>query len=577
MMFPIGEDVLHYAPGDCPHTESEVQPSAEKCDLCGACDEHADQLEGMSSSASLSSLEFVTTRHTKRFDGDCWGRVLQYHTVALCGAFSKEAAAACKIPQENITILELRLGSLYVTFHVTHDADVSEEEIQQRVDIYPFREVLRLYANRNAPPDGVDALLKRNAELEAEMKAALAKLKGENDERMDELMKEHEKTLRELRQQLEDKERELNETISQLQDAAERRRVLEEEKNKAIEAIRRERARNEKIAHRNSELVAAIIQENKKEMEAKEREFEEQLLEKDVVIENLRTRLRTKNDLSNGEAAHPGTSPLHAVDTDRGEEFAKLMGRMEEMAIVLEKTQESETEARGEIQKLSEALRLSEEARQSDAVIYENNMLALKQQLQAFRDTKLAEDHQKRQEESRARRSGNVVREERMNETIVRQYESALENLIRTLQDRLTILREEHASFITVSEKETLNERDILTEQDEENQRVRQAFRTASLTLQRVFWGTRDDGVPPLISELDNAAASSEKSRASVKVTLALLDSRMRSFAEQKEWMECHQQALEELMTSLRALNKRAFERQLTLMNEQSSKLSPVS
>ncbi|PWV15538.1 Flagellum attachment zone protein 8 [Trypanosoma cruzi] len=257
-----------------------------------------------------------------------------------------------------------------------------------------------------------------------------------------------------------------------------------------------------------------------------------------------------------------------SVDADRAEEFAKLMGRMEEMAILLEKTQESESEARGEIQRLSEALKLSEEARQSDAVIYENNFLAIKQQLQAFRDTKLAEDLQKRQEESRSRRSANLSNEEKTNETIVRQYETALENIIGTLQDRLTILREEYASFLKVSEEETANEKEVLNEHEQDSQRVRQTFRTAALTLQRVFWSTREKEVPEVISDLDNAAAAAEKSRAAVKVTLALLDSRLQSFSEQKEWMETHQQSLEDLLVSLRQLNKRAFERQLSLMNE---------
>lgn len=537
----------------------------------------SDLVEGMSSSTSLSSVEMITTQHTRRFDGDGWKCVLDNHMVALCDVFVKDAAAACDVPLENVALRELRLGSLYVTFHVTHDADIDEEEIQQRVDLYPFREVMRLYANRDAPPDGVDALLKRNAELEAETKAMIARLKDENDKRIEKLIRDHEKALKDLQEKVDERERELvginNDLEALLQQMTEQKNSLEEERKKAIEAIKRERARNEKLAHRNSELVAAIIQENKKEMEAKEREFEEQLLEKDVVIENLRAKLRTKNEATNGDVPHAGRSPMSNADPDRAEEFAKLMGRMEEMAIVLEKTQESETEARSEIQKLSEALKLSEEARQSDAVIYENNTLALKQQLQSFWDTKLAEDHQKRQEESRARRGASGVRGEKTNETIVKQYEAALENIIRTLQDRLTILREEHASFIKVSEKETINERDILNENEAESQRVRQTFRTVSLTLQRVFWGTRDDEVPPLITELDNAAACSEKSRASVKMTLALLDSRLQSFVEQKEWMETHQQALEELMTSLRTLNKRAFERQLSLMNEQSARL----
>ncbi|KAH8620900.1 hypothetical protein ERJ75_000015200 [Trypanosoma vivax] len=219
-----------------------------------------------------------------------------------------------------------------------------------------------------------------------------------------------------------------------LNESQEKNKLLEQQRLKAVEGVKRERERSEKLIQRNSELIAAIVQENKKEMEAKEREFEEQVLEKDVVIENLRMRLRCKAENGSGDGASGSPSPAVIADQDRVQEFAKLMGRMEEMALLLEKTQESETEARGEIRKLAEALKLSEEARQSDAVIYENNMLALKQQLQAFRDTKLAEDHQRRLEDARARRGANSFREEKTNETIVRQYETALENIIGTLQ-----------------------------------------------------------------------------------------------------------------------------------------------
>ncbi|RNE98861.1 kinesin-like protein [Trypanosoma conorhini] len=533
-----------------------------------------DQLDGMSSSVSSVPCAFVTTRHTKRFEGDDWKRVLENHVEALCSAFVTEAAIACHVELEDISDLEFRLGSLYVTFHVSHDADVGESEVQERVELYPFREVMRLYANRDAPPGGLDAALRRISELEKEMKQKLEKLQEENASKVAELEAARRQIEGELMRQLHEKERELGDALSKAQEAlqtseAENKR-LEEEMKKSLETIKRERKRLEKHAMHQNELIAAIIQGNKKEMEAKEREFEENLLEKDVIIENLRTRLRSKSEPPNGESVSRAAS----VDTDRAEEFAKLMGRMEEMAIVLEKTQESESEARGEVQRLSEALKLSEEARQSDAVIYENNLLALKQQLQAFRDTKLAEDHQKRQEESRARRSTNLSKEEKTNETIVRQYETALENIIGTLQDRLTILREEYASFLRVSEEEAVNEKNILDEHEQDSQRVRQTFRTASLTLQRVFWSTREKEVPEVIAELDNAAASAEKSRAAVKVTLALLDSRLQSFSEQKEWMETHQQSLEDLLASLRQLNKRAFQRQLSLMNEQAARSS---
>ncbi|KAG8340661.1 hypothetical protein TRVL_08511 [Trypanosoma vivax] len=553
--------------------EGGDSPAGKSVHLSDHVSSDSERAEGMSSSSSSVCNAVVTTQLTKRFDGDDWGCVLKRHFIALCTAFVKDVACACQVAQGDVTLLDLRLGSLYVTFHVAHDADVSEEEIRERVALYPFREVMRLYQNRNAPPDGLDEALRRNAALQEEMKNALDRLREESAKQLADAKREYEEQLLKAHRELESREHELNEVINQLQamlnESQEKNKLLEQQRLKAVEGVKRERERSEKLIQRNSELIAAIVQENKKEMEAKEREFEEQVLEKDVVIENLRMRLRCKAENGSGDGASGSPSPAVIADQDRVQEFAKLMGRMEEMALLLEKTQESETEARGEIRKLAEALKLSEEARQSDAVIYENNMLALKQQLQAFRDTKLAEDHQRRLEDARARRGANSFREEKTNETIVRQYETALENIIGTLQDRLTILREEHLSFLKVSEEETVNERNVLNEHEADNQRMRQTFRAASLTLQRVLWDTRDNEVPQLITELDTAAACSEKSRASVKFTMALLDSRLRSFSEQKEWMETHQQALEELMCSLRRLNKRAFERQLALMNDQ--------
>ncbi|KAH9577625.1 hypothetical protein LSM04_009584 [Trypanosoma melophagium] len=133
--------------------------------------------------------------------------VLINHLDTLRATFIAEAAVACRVTQEDITLCEFRLGSLYVTFHVSHDADVSEAEIQERVELYPFREVMRLYANRDAPADGLDAALKRIAELEDEMKDKLAKLQEENAKKAAELERSKCQMENELRQEMEDRER----------------------------------------------------------------------------------------------------------------------------------------------------------------------------------------------------------------------------------------------------------------------------------------------------------------------------------------------------------------------------------
>lgn len=520
----------------------------------------------------VSTGATLTSRLTKRFEGDDWHFLVDEIPALLRQTFVCEASEALAVSSESIFDVEFRLGSLYVTFHVTHDEDISQEEMDRRIEEYPFREMWRLYNQRDGAPDGLDAALQRIKAMEAELKEKereMDKERGDHEQRLNKLEQQLRSTEDELKGPVAERERDLTEQLGKEQAGRKKAdgqlRAVEEQNKKLLDALKQEKARFERTSQRHNDLIAAIIQENKKEKEAKEREFHEQLDVKDYIIENLKSQLRTR---TTGDP-----SPRNSIyENDQSEELSKLMSRMEEMTLILQKAQESESEAHAQIQRISDSLKRSEEARQAESVTYENNILALRQQLNAYRETGLAEEHEKRSKENRQLARGSVSQAVRENEVIVRQYETALENIIGTLQDRLHIVREEYGSYLAVAEKEVAGEKSVLEEHEEDSKAIRQTFRSSSIALQKIYWGTREGEVPHIIHDLDSAAAGAEKSSAAVKVAMAMLDSKIRTFTDQREWMEAHQTSLQELIESLRALNKRAFERQLTLMSSSSSK-----
>lgn len=506
-------------------------------------------------------------RLTKRFEGDDWKHLVERVPELLRRTFIAEACAALDVSEEAISGVELRLGSLYVTFHVTHDEDISEDEMERRIEEYPFHEMWRLYEQREGGADGLDAALQRLKDMEQELK--------DKDREMDKMRDDNAGQIEDLEQQIADLEDELHvkaaarekDLLAELAKGQQDRkkaegqlRGAEEERKKIQENLKREKQRFDKAAQRQNELIAAIIQENKKEKEAKEREFNEQLEVKDYIIENLKSQLRSR---TNGDVTANTT-----IDNDQAEEFSRLMDRMESMASVLEESQQSESEARSDIAKLSEALRASEAEREAENVTYQNNVLALQQQLKAFRDTGIAEEHQKRTEARRSAGAVNVPKEIKENETIITRYEASLDNIITTLTDRLTILEEEFDSHLKVTQQSVDSETGILKEHEEDSKHIRKTFRQASLALQKIFWNTREGEVPAIIEELDTAASEAEKSSAAIKVALVMLDNMKKTFSDQSSWMKSHQDSVKELIDSLNKLNKRAFQRQLIQAND---------
>lgn len=514
----------------------------------------------------------LSSRLTKKFDGDGWKDLVASIPSLLHQTFVCEASIALEVPQEAITDVQFRLGSLYVTFHVTHDEDISQEEMAHRIEEYPFREMWRLYNQRDGAPDGLDAALQRLKDVEMELKdknRELEKERGDKEQKVNELKKQLQALQEELAGPVAEREQSLLQQLGKEQGARKKAetqlRAVDDERKKLLEAVKQEKLRAEKSAQRHNDLIAAIIQENKKEKEAKEREHNEQMEAKDYIIENLKSQLRTR---TNGSASLRNS----ILDVDQTEEFNRLMERMEDMAAVLQRTQESDSQARAQIQRLSDLLKESEEARQAESVSYDNNVAALTQQIHSYRDTKIAEDHERRAKEDRQRGRGSVGEALKENATIVRQYTTSLENLIVSLQDRLHAISEEYNNYLAEAEAGVSHERQILSEQDEDSKKTRQAFRSSSIALQKIYWGSREPEAQQIIQNLDAAASNAEKSSAAVRVVIAMLDSKARAFGDHRNWMEQQHKMMRELLTSLRDLNQRAFDRQRALMDEKVTK-----
>ncbi|KPI87089.1 hypothetical protein ABL78_3851 [Leptomonas seymouri] len=510
----------------------------------------------------------VTTRLTKKFDGDDWKDLIATVPSLLLQTFVCEASIALDVPQEAISDVQFRLGSLYVTFHVTHDDDISQEEMDRRIEEYPFREMWRLYNQRDGAPDGLDAALQRlkNMEMDlAEKERALEKERSAREANARDLERQLQALKDEMVGPIAQREQELLAQLAKEQAGRKKAdgqlKTSEEQAKKLLEALKQAKLHTERQAQRHNDLIAAIIHENKKEKEAKEREYKEQMEVKDYVIENLKSQLRTRT----ADSASPRNS---IVDTDQSAEFNRLMERMEDMAQVLQRSQEQESEARAQIQRLSDALKQSEEARLAESASYDNNVAALTQQLNSYRDTKLAEQHERRVKEDRQRGRGSVSDSVKENATIVRQYTTSLENLIGSLQDRLTVLNEEYSGYLNEAEDEVASERRILADHEEDSREIRKVFRTSSLGLQKIYWGTRESQAQDIIEQLDSAAARAETSSAAVRVAIAMLDSKARALNENKDWMEQHQKMMRELLVSLRELTQRALDRQRALMDD---------
>ncbi|TPP46858.1 hypothetical protein CGC20_21290 [Leishmania donovani] len=98
----------------------------------------------------------TTSRHTKVFEGEEWGAVVETKPHALHDAFVTDVCAACRVCRDDLSEIAFALGSLQASVSVTHNSDISCDDIAKLVEEYHYPNVWALYAKRLAPKDGLD-------------------------------------------------------------------------------------------------------------------------------------------------------------------------------------------------------------------------------------------------------------------------------------------------------------------------------------------------------------------------------------------------------------------------------------
>ncbi|KAG5479663.1 hypothetical protein CUR178_03426 [Leishmania enriettii] len=124
----------------------------------------------------------VATVHAVQLSGDDWGVVLQEHPEALREAFVVDVSHACHVSRQDVEHVSFASGTLQATVRVRHDADVTEGEMNRRLQEYDYPLTMELYGLRLGPKRGADAALATVAQQEREISRLHARLSLLEDE-----------------------------------------------------------------------------------------------------------------------------------------------------------------------------------------------------------------------------------------------------------------------------------------------------------------------------------------------------------------------------------------------------------
>ncbi|KAG5505489.1 hypothetical protein GH5_03518 [Leishmania sp. Ghana 2012 LV757] len=123
----------------------------------------------------------VATVHSVQLPGDDWGVVLQEHPEAL-EALVVDVSHACHVSRKDVEYVSFASGTLQATVRVRHDADVTESEMNRRLQEYDYPLTMELYALRQGPKRGADAALATVAQREREISRLNTRLSLLEDE-----------------------------------------------------------------------------------------------------------------------------------------------------------------------------------------------------------------------------------------------------------------------------------------------------------------------------------------------------------------------------------------------------------
>ncbi|CCW60661.1 unnamed protein product [Phytomonas sp. EM1] len=293
----------------------------------------------------------------KKFEGAHWKRLLDNSIDLLRQTFTVEASRALGVSPERIRGVEFRLGSLHVTFHVTHDDDLSQEEINQLIENYPFSEMWRLYSQFNGAAvdlDGLSNTIKGLEEQLAQKDLELESTRKMGEQKTCEFTKEIAR-LRNNLEEVEDRERNL---IKELAKEGEDRKTIEaqfaaskEENQKLEDDLKGTKNHFVEIAHRYKESILAILKENKKEREAKERELRDQIEMKSYVIQNLEAKIRHLRGAEVDQHSY--------LNGNNDGASSRPVPHIKELSLQLRQIERSEMEVRSELGRLSESLKIA--------------------------------------------------------------------------------------------------------------------------------------------------------------------------------------------------------------------------
>ncbi|KAG5491678.1 hypothetical protein JIQ42_01584 [Leishmania sp. Namibia] len=116
----------------------------------------------------------TSSRHQKVFEGDEWDTVVETRPHALHDAFVMDVCTACRVGREDLSDIRFALGSLQASVTVTHNSEISCDDIAKLVEEYHYPNVWSLYARRSAPKDGLDEARDTISMLESALAAQRA-------------------------------------------------------------------------------------------------------------------------------------------------------------------------------------------------------------------------------------------------------------------------------------------------------------------------------------------------------------------------------------------------------------------
>ncbi|CAM38556.1 hypothetical protein, unknown function, partial [Leishmania braziliensis MHOM/BR/75/M2904] len=290
-------------------------------DLCKEKDAAVADLEKHDVRANNSdkAKPQTTSRHSKVFEGEEWGTVMATKPHALHEAFVSDVCAACRVGRDDLSEVTFALGSLMAGVSVTHNSDISCDDIAKLVMDYHYPNVWALYAKRWTPKDGLDAAKDMITELQVAL-AAKEEEAAKNAAELEEQRAEAEKLAAEVVEQRAEAEKLAAELVEQ-------------------------RAEAEKLAAE----VAAFRAKRNAALEARDADGTLPVLEKAVAADEAAAQALDPRQIADG--------PLYAVTLeeyrDRDAAVGQLAAELEEQRAEAEKLAAELVEQRAEAGKLA--------------------------------------------------------------------------------------------------------------------------------------------------------------------------------------------------------------------------------